>query len=43
MVPLSSDWISFMTFIASTMQTTLSGFTGEPTVTKGGLSGEGAA
>jgi hypothetical protein len=30
MVPESSDWVSFITFMASMMQTTVSAFTVEP-------------
>ena len=41
-VPETSALISFITFIASIMQTTVSGVTFWPTVTKAGDSGEAA-
>lgn len=42
MVPLTSDWISFMIFIASIMQTTEDSVMTEPLSAKGFESGEGA-
>ena len=42
MVPESSALISFMTFMASMMQTTVSALTTVPTSTYAGESGEGA-
>src|SRR5215831_14640595 len=42
MTPLVSALISFITFIASMMQTTVSSVTAFPTSTKGGASGEAA-
>src|SRR5947208_10158474 len=42
MTPLVSALISFITFIASMMQTTVSSVTGLPTSTKDGASGEAA-
>src|SRR5207302_10165339 len=42
MTPLVSALISFITFIASMMQTTVSSLTFDPTSTKGGASGDAA-